>query len=149
MNNFKIRDINNGKKEIFDNIRKKYVAMTEEEIVRQHFIAFLIEKLSIPMGNIGIEQGLKVAKLDKRTDIVVYDRQGTASLIVECKAPHVEITQTVFDQIARYNLTLKVKFLVVTNGKKTYCCKINYENQSYDFIANVPNWEIINLQIKP
>ncbi len=134
----------NGKKEIFDQIRRKYVALTEEELVRQECIHFLMSEKHIPAGNISVERGLKVMRTVKRTDIVVYNRSAKAVLIVECKAPSVKITQDVFDQIARYNLSLQVDYLIVTNGSYTCCCKINFAEQSYNFLEEIPDWEQLN-----
>ncbi|MEO6169100.1 MAG: type I restriction enzyme HsdR N-terminal domain-containing protein [Chitinophagales bacterium] len=124
--------------QIFDGIRKKYVSLTPEEWVRQHWLKFLIEEKKYPRSLIAVEMSLKLNKLSKRSDIVVYGRNGAPQLIVECKAGDVKLTQKVFDQIARYNLTLKVKYLVVSNGNKSFCCWIDAEKGSYHFMEELP-----------
>ena len=101
---------------IFDNLRKRYFVLTPEEWVRQHFVQFLIEEKKYPVSLIAIEKQLTINALKKRTDIVVFDKSGNPDIIVECKAPHIKIAQDTFDQIARYNLKLNAKYLIVTNG---------------------------------
>ncbi|MCD6598306.1 MAG: type I restriction enzyme HsdR N-terminal domain-containing protein [Bacteroidales bacterium] len=139
VNNFK------DQKWIFDPLRKKKVVLTPEEWVRQNFIQFLIQEKHYPEQLIKVEMGFKVNNLTKRSDILVYDRKGKPSLIVECKAPSVKVSQDVFDQIARYNISLKVDFLVVTNGMEHYCCKINHQKKSYQFLRNIPDFEDLNV----
>ncbi|RLD61179.1 MAG: restriction endonuclease subunit R [Bacteroidetes bacterium] len=129
-----------GKKEIFDRIRKKYVVLTPEEWVRQNFIAYLVEEKNYPASLISVETGLKLFKVKKRSDILIYQNTGKPIMIVECKAAKVKIDQNVFDQIARYNMALKVNYLVVTNGLSHYCCLLDYENNSYQFIENIPEY---------
>lgn len=124
---------------IFDSIRKKYVVLTPEEWVRQHWIRYLIEEKKYPRSLISVEMSLKLNKLSKRCDIVVFGKNGMPQLIVECKSGDVKITQKVFDQIARYNLTLKVKYLVVSNGKNSFCCEIDLEKRSYAFMEELPS----------
>lgn len=124
--------------QIFDNIRKKYVALTPEEWVRQHFIAFLVNEKHFPASLLAVEMGLKYNKMNKRSDIVAFAKDGKPVLIVECKAPEVNISQDTFDQAARYNMTLKVKYLVVTNGLKHFCCIIDHEKQSYSYLKDIP-----------
>ena len=104
------------RKQIFDRIRKKYVALTPEEWVRQHFINFLIEQKKYPESLMMVEMKLKYNRQQKRGDIVIYNNLGKPCVIVECKSPEIKITQDVFDQAARYNMTLKVEYLLVTNG---------------------------------
>lgn len=123
---------------IFDPVRRKYVALTPEEWVRQHWIRYLIEQKQFPRSLIAVEKELKVNQLPRRCDIVIYGRQGLPLMIVECKAGGVKLSQKAFDQIARYNLTLNVQYLVVSNGHKTYCCKINAAKQSYHFVESIP-----------
>jgi hypothetical protein len=136
---FKIKSINN-KEHIFDEIRKKYVALTPEEWVRQNFIRYMIETLAIPASLIAVEMSIKLNKLSKRCDIVVYDKNGNAILIVECKAPSIKINQKTFDQITRYNINFKVPYLIVTNGINHYCCKIDYEKSSFTFLEEIPTY---------
>ena len=104
------------RKYIFDFIRKKFVLLTPEEWVRQNFLKYLVEEKKYPVSLIAVEKEFKLNKLSKRSDVIIYDKQGQPLLIVECKAASVKIDQKVFDQIARYNMTLKVDFLVITNG---------------------------------
>ena len=140
---FRVNDLNN-QKWIFDPLRKKKVVLTPEEWVRQNFIQFLIQEKHYPEQLIKVEMGFRVNNLIKRSDIIVYDRKGKPSLIVECKAPTVKVSQGVFDQIARYNISLKVDFLVVSNGLEHYCCQINHQKKSYQFLRNIPEFEDLN-----
>ncbi len=125
---------------IFDVIRRKYVTLTPEEWVRQNFIQYLVNEKKYPASLIAIEIPISYNTLKKRGDIVTYDKTGAQVVLVECKAPDIKITQSVFDQIARYNLTLKVKYLVVTNGLEHYCCQMDHEKQSYVFLPEVPEF---------
>lgn len=136
---------NNGKKlEIFDSIRRKYVALTPEEWVRQNFIRYLMEVKKFPASLIGVEKGLKVNNMVRRTDIVLYNSAGDALMIIECKAPEVKISQSTFDQAANYNISLKVKYLTITNGLQHYCCHIEPINRSISFLKDIPNYQEIN-----
>jgi hypothetical protein len=126
------------RKLIYDIIRKKYVSLTPEEWVRQHVIHYLAEHLRYPLGFLSVEKMLKVNGLAKRTDIVAYIASGTPKLIVECKAPRIQINQQVFDQIARYNITMQVPFLLVTNGLNHFVCKIDLVTKKYTFIDTIP-----------
>jgi len=143
---FKARLRKMGEKtEIFDIIRKKFVTMTPEEWVRQHFIHYLIDEKKTPSGLIRVESGLRLNNTSKRSDILVCDRNGKPLMIIECKAGYIKISQDTFDQIARYNMSLKVKYLVVTNGLQHFCCQINYEKKSYQFLKQIPDYhEIID-----
>ncbi len=125
---------------IFDTIRRKYVTLTPEEWVRQNFIQYLIHEKKYPASLLAIEIPIKLNKLKKRGDIVAFDNKGLHVLLVECKAPEVKLTQNVFDQIARYNLSLNVKYLVVTNGLEHYCCLMDHANKSYLFLENIPTY---------
>lgn len=125
---------------IFDDFRKKYVVLTPEEWVRQNFLMHLVNDLGFPKSLISVEAGLKLFKTKKRTDAVVYNKQGSPLLIVECKAPEVSIDEKVFDQIVRYNMALHVNYLVVTNGLNHYCCQLDYENNTYNFLKTIPNY---------
>jgi hypothetical protein len=129
------------RQQIFDAIRKKYVVLTPEEWVRQNFIQYLIQNKNFPTSLIAVEAGLKINQLKKRMDVLVYDKQGMPHLMVECKAPNVKISQDTFDQIARYNMVFKVKYLVVTNGLQHFCCKMNYIENSYSYLETVPTFE--------
>ena len=124
---------------IWDNIRKKYVVLTPEEWVRQNFINFLIYEKSYIPSLISVEHELKLNTLSKRCDILVFAKSGRPVLLVECKNPSIDITQDVFDQIARYNLVLHVEYLIVTNGLSHYCCKIDYYDRSYSYLKEIPS----------
>lgn len=134
-----------GKPTIFDIIRKKYVSLTPEEWVRQHFIHYLINNKKTPQNLIANEVSLSLNGTSKRCDTVVYNRFLDPLIIVEYKAPHIEITQTVFDQITRYNMVMKVDYLIVSNGITHYCCKIDYKNKSYSFLEDIPDYTSICL----
>ena len=108
----------NNKRLVFDTVRKKYVALTPEEGVRQHFVHYLMNQLDYPVGLIAIETVVKINTLNQRADVVVYNRKGKPVMIIECKAPKVKIDNSVFEQAARYNLNLGVDYLLVTNGIK-------------------------------
>lgn len=134
---FKIRK-KQSKYEIYDEFRKGYYVLTPEEWVRQHFLMHLHQDKKAPKSLIAVEKGLKVNQMNKRTDIVIYNKLGKACLIVECKAPEVKISQDTFEQIARYNMTLQVDYLVVTNGLNHYCCKMDYQKSSFNFLEDIP-----------
>ena len=129
-----------GTIQVFDVIRKKYFVLTPEEWVRQHFIHYLNNEKNYPMGLMGVEKMVKYNALKTRADIVLYTTEGKAKMIVECKAPNVKITQDTFNQIAKYNSQLKVKYLVVTNGMKHYCCKMEYNTNEIKFLEEIPSY---------
>ena len=128
------------KKVIFDVIRRRYVSLTPEEWVRQHFVHFLLSHKGFPPALLANEVAIELNGTKKRCDTVLYSRELKARLIVEYKAPHIEITQEVFDQITRYNMVLRVDYLIVTNGLNHYCCKIDYDQQKYYFLQEVPHY---------
>ncbi|MDF1548902.1 MAG: type I restriction enzyme HsdR N-terminal domain-containing protein [Bacteroidales bacterium] len=132
-----------GKKYIFDFIRKKYLLLTPEEWVRQKILLYLIEEKKYPQNLIRVEQKLKGKKQFFRTDAVVYDRNGVAKIIIECKAENVKITQDVFEQITKYNIQFMAPYLLVTNGLKNYFCKINHNESSYEFLKDIPSFSEI------
>ncbi len=136
---FKIKNREN-KLYIFDIIRKKNIMLTPEEWVRQNFIHFLIKEKKYPKSLIAIEKQLIINNLTKRTDILIFDKNGLPNIIVECKAPSVKISQDTFDQIARYNLELQAKYLIVTNGLHHYFCKMNHQKMQYDFLKEIPTY---------
>lgn len=129
-----------GKLQIFDPLRKCHVALTPEEWVRQHFVNFLIESRGFPAALMANEVAITVNGMKRRCDTVVYDRQLQPRVIVEYKAPTVKITKEVFAQISRYNLTLKVDYLIVSNGLQHYCCRMDYTNNSYSFLQEIPEY---------
>ena len=130
----------NGKSLIFDPLRKKYVALTPEEWVRQHFTHFLTDHKGYPKGLLANEIQLDLNGTKKRCDTVLFNKNLSARMIVEYKAPHIAITQAVFDQITRYNMVLKVDYLIVSNGINHYCCKIDYQSMSYSFLPDIPSY---------
>lgn len=136
---FRIMELN-GRLQIFDDLRKKFVALTPEEWVRQNFLQYLIREKKYPQSLITVEGGLKLFRRSKRTDIVVFNNLGKPLLIVECKSPETTINQNVFDQVARYNMALEVKYLVLTNGMNHFICSIDYVSQSYFFLREIPEY---------
>ena len=136
---FRIQNSEKGN-QIFDSIRKKFVAHTPEEWVRQNFIQYLITEKRYPCSLIAVETGLKYNRLKKRSDITVYDKSGKIWMIIECKSPEIKLSQDTFNQAAIYNVSgkSKTKFLAITNGLKHYCCKMNYEQNNYDFLKDFP-----------
>ena len=138
---FKIKS-NENKYSIFDIVRKKYVILTPEEWVRQHIIHYLIEEKKYPISLMAIEKKVTINKLTKRTDILIFNTKGLPHIIVECKAPSVNINQNAFDQIARYNLKLNATYLIVTNGLKHYYCKMDFINEEYVFLKTIPNYNL-------
>ena len=137
---FKLLEINN-RQEIYDPVRRKYVTLTPEEWVRQHLIAFLIQVKGYPISIIGVEKQLMLNKKPKRFDLVVFSRNAQPYILVECKAPGVQITEKAFDQAARYNMLLKAEYFLITNGLEHYPCRLDYENKRYIFIEDVPDFE--------
>ena len=132
-----------GKKEIFDSVRGKYITLTPEEWVRQNFIRFLIEEKKFPASLIAIEKGLTVNGKPRRFDAVAYDNKGTPLVLIEFKSTNINISQKVFEQIAIYNQQLKVKYLIVSNGLKHYCCQIDFEKRSINFLEEIPEFSIL------
>lgn len=137
---FKFKNSEN-KTLIFDEIRKKFLVLQPEEWVRQHCIKFLIQQKKYPKSLINVEKALKINTLTKRYDIVIFNPDGSILLIVECKSPKVKITQETFDQIARYNLTLKASYLMVSNGLNHYFCTIDSKNETYNFLKEIPSYK--------
>ena len=136
--NFRFKNSEN-KVAIFDDIRKKFIILTPEEWVRQNTIQFLLQEKNYPKSYINVEKLIKINDISKRYDIVVFQPDGTIFLLIECKAPEVIITQETFNQIARYNLTLKAQYLMVTNGLNHYFCQMNFEKEAYVFLEELPD----------
>jgi len=128
---------------ILDILRRRYVALTPEEWVRQHFVHYLIEHKGYPPTLLANEVALKVGDKQLRADTVLYDRELHPRMIVEYKAPSIPLSQKVFDQISVYNMLLHVDYLIVSNGMESYCCKMDYVNQKYLFLEAIPNYEFI------
>lgn len=126
--------------EVFDPLRRKWVALTPEEWVRQHFINHLVHDLGCPPGMVAVEAGLRLYGMPRRTDIVVYGARGEARLLVECKAPSVAITQAVLEQAARYNVVLRAPWSVVTNGRRHLCCTVDHVTGEVNFRDRLPTY---------
>ena len=127
--------------QIFDILRKKYIALTPEEWVRQHFVHFLVEHKGYPAALMANEIQLKVGEKTLRADSVLYSRDLKPRMIIEYKAPHIPITQKVFDQISIYNMLLHVDYLVVSNGLQHYICKMDYNDKKYLFLEDIPDYK--------
>ena len=130
-----------GKPYVFDILRRKHVSLTPEEWVRQQFVHYLIDQKGYPAECIGNEVSITLNGTKKRCDSVVYGQNAQPLMIIEYKAPSVEITQQVFEQISRYNIRLRVRWLVVSNGLQHYCCQIDYESGSCQFVEEIPTYE--------
>jgi hypothetical protein len=137
---FRIKSSTDGRRVIFDLLRRRYVTLTPEEWVRQHFVRYLIEVKGFPAALMANEVSLTQNGIKRRCDTLVADASGAPLLIVEYKAPHVKISQETFDQIVRYNMVLRARYLVVSNGFVHYCCKMDYEKGSYSFLPEMPKY---------
>ena len=136
---FRLKNSEN-KISIFDEIRKKFIILTPEEWVRQHVVQFLIQEKNYPKSHINVEKLVKVNNISKRYDIVVFEPNGAIFILIECKAPEIKISQETFDQIAQYNLNLKAKYLMVTNGLNHYFCQMDFEKEAYLFLPELPEF---------
>ncbi len=132
-----------GRPQVFDVLRRKYVALTPEEWVRQQFVHYLIACKGYPPECIGNEVSITLNGTRKRCDSVVYGRQAEPLMIVEYKAPNIDITQQVFEQISRYNIKLRVSWLIVSNGLQHYCCRIDYDSGTCQFVEDIPTYDDI------
>ena len=137
---FDLREID-GHREILDPLRRKYVRLTPEEWVRQHLVRYLTSELGYPRGLTAVEKGINLHGKPFRADIIVYDNQGRAVLMAECKEPDVGIRQETFDQIAVYNRVVQARCLLVSNGLDHYCYAIDREREEYRFLDRVPRYE--------
>ncbi|MBK8444326.1 MAG: type I restriction enzyme HsdR N-terminal domain-containing protein [Sphingobacteriales bacterium] len=126
---------------VYDIVRRKYVVALPEEMVRQSWIHFLVQERGVPKSLINVEKELRVLGMRRRTDLVVFNRRAAPLAIVECKAPQLPITQAVFEQIARYNLTLQVPFLIVSNGLRHFCCHIHLAAGTFEYLPDVPHFD--------
>lgn len=136
---FRIKE-HKGKKLIFDGFRRRWVMLTPEEWVRQNFARYLTEIKHFPASLVVIERSLRINQHDFRSDIVLFARTGIPIVVVECKAPEMKISQDVFDQIARYNMELRVSYLIVTNGLSHYCCRFDPDQLTYTFLPEIPDY---------
>ena len=130
-----------AKRYIFDFLRRKYVALTPEEWVRQHFVHFLVEHKGYPKGLLANEVELKAGEKRLRCDTLLYTTDTHPRMIIEYKATTIQIQQKTFDQISAYNLLLKVDYLIVSNGLQHHCCRMDYDTQSYTFLEGIPDYE--------
>jgi len=133
-----------GKRQIFDFLRRKYVALTPEEWVRQHFVHYLVSQKGYPKGLLANEVELVVGKKKLRCDTLLYNRVLKPQMIIEYKSPEIELTQRVFNQITVYNFLLHVEYLIVSNGRQHYCCRMDYDQQSYQFLRDIPDYAVLN-----
>ena len=138
---FKLKN-NQNKQLIFDIIRKKYVVLTPEEWVRQNLVQYLIQEKKYPISLIACEKQLLINNRKKRFDILIFDAYGNPSLMIECKAPSIKISQDTFDQIAQYNMVVNAKNLIVSNGLQHYSCEMNHVQKSYVFLKEIPTYSI-------
>ncbi|MDR1555601.1 MAG: type I restriction enzyme HsdR N-terminal domain-containing protein [Tannerellaceae bacterium] len=136
----KVRE-KDGRRLIFDPLRRRYVALTPEEWVRQHFVNYLITEKHYPEDLLGNEISLRYHAVIRRCDTIVYNRFLAPLMIIEYKSPYVAVKRAVFDQISRYNASLRVRFLTVSNGIQHFCCRIDYETQTYTFLESLPAYD--------
>ena len=137
---YKIKHIEN-KEYIYDILRKKFILITPEEWVRQHFVNYLIGYLSYPKQLIANEVSIRLNSTSKRCDTVIYSKTLQPQVIIEYKSPEIDLSQAVFDQALRYNMVLRVKYIILSNGIKHICCKIDYDNNKYIFLSDIPKYE--------
>lgn len=128
---------------IFDPIRKKDIVLLPEELVRQLLLRYLLEDRKYSKNLIKVEKAININNQMKRFDLVIYDNNAKPKILVECKRPEEKINQNVFNQISTYNLALQADYMVVTNGVSTYCCRMDYENNTYDFLDSLPTKETL------
>ena len=133
--------LNGGRTEVFDIIRKKWVPLTEEEKVRQYLIHFLVSQKRIPESHLSVERQITVNGLTRRYDLVVFDRAGAPWLVIECKAPQVELTQTVVEQVGRYNKTLRAPYISVSNGRQHFFFQIDFETEKITYLEDMPEYQ--------
>ena len=136
---FKIKLVNNIT-QVFDQVRKKFIVFTPEERVRQYLIYFLNIERGYPFGLMKLEQKLYYNKMLCRADVIIYNNNGKPVMLIECKAPHIKLSQNIFDQIAKYNYVLKVPYLLISNGVQHFCCHIDYTKDNIDFLQDIPSF---------
>ena len=130
----------NGHTTVFDPLRRRHIRLTPEEWVRQHFVHFLIAHKGYPQGLLANEVSLKLNGTTRRCDTVLYDLSAQPRMIVEYKAPTIQLSQRTFDQISRYNIVMRVPYLIVSNGLQHFCCRIDYERGTYEFLRQIPDY---------
>ena len=139
---FRIKN-ENGKEFIFDELRKKFIRLTPEEWVRQNFIQFMLNEKNYTASLMAVEASVNINNNPLRADLIVYGKNGYPAMTIEFKAPSVKISQETFNQIVRYNMKLRVKYLIVSNGLSHYCCQVDYENNKYSFLQEIPDYRSI------
>ena len=138
----RLRKSADGRPQVYDELRKRFVTLTAEEWVRQHFVAFLVAERGYPQGLLANEIGINVGGVSRRCDTVLYAREGgMPRLIVEYKAPQVALTESVFTQVQSYNSVLRADYLIVSNGLQHFCCRIDYVNHRVEFLSEIPRYE--------
>jgi len=137
--NLQIQDVE-GKLSVYDSLRKKFLILTPEEWVRQHLIHYLITHKSYPKSLFSLERGVKYNQIQKRFDILILNREGSPFLLVECKAPHIKLSQTTAEQIAVYNMTIGARFLAISNGKQHLCLEFDPVSESYQQLRDFPEF---------
>lgn len=141
---FEVKIENRDNKDfIWDFVRKKYIRLTKEEWVRQHFLNLLVSHNGFPVSLIGVEKKIIANNMDKRFDILVFNNLGNPQMIIECKAPEIQITQQTFMQASNYNTVLKAPFLIVTNGQEHHCALIDFDNRNIKFLDAIPTYSFI------
>lgn len=140
---YRLRRNDDGSISIWDATRHRYILLTPEEWVRQHFIAYLTQHKGYPSGRIGNEISLTLNGRKRRCDSLVYDAHGDPLVLIEYKAPHIAISQETFDQIVRYNMIYRVPYIIVSNGISHYCCSIDYKNRMHTFLSEIPAYEAL------
>lgn len=133
-----------GGSTVFDPVRRRHVRLSPEEWVRQHFLQYLIQQCAYPPALIAVEMGFRFQKMPRRADIVAHDRRGVPFLMVECKAPDVNVGQSTFDQVSRYNRVVSARYLVATNGRLHYCWQIDPSTGAYEFLNGVPPFPAVS-----
>jgi type I site-specific restriction-modification system R (restriction) subunit len=139
---YKIQSSKTGHK-IFDVVRRKYVQLTSEEWVRQHFLHYLVSHLAYPQTLVRLEQKMQYNRLQHRPDIVVYNRLARPLMLVECKAPHISINHEAWRQIARYNAHFNAQLLVITNGVEHFCWQLDYEQGHHMLLPTIPHFDTL------
>ena len=135
-----------GRRQIFDCLRRKFVALTPEEWVRQHFTHFLMEHKGYPQTLLANEVELRLGDKKLRCDTLLYTPSMQPRMIIEYKAPTITLQQKTFDQIAVYNLLLKVDYLIISNGLQHFCCHMDYERGSYEFLKEIPDYDELTIE---
>lgn len=139
---FKIKSVN-GLEFIYDQYRKKFVRLTPEEWVRQNFTTYMVNEKSYPASRFVIEKSLRMNNMSKRCDVLFYNDSGYPELMVECKSTSCKIGQDTFSQVSVYNITFRVKYLIITNGLKHFCCRVNFDSGEVYFLDEIPSYEKI------